>query len=196
MIGQFIHYVKNNDINLSRVKQRLKNIEDELFYFANRNREIERLKEGILELNKEYEQDRKPMKRKLKPIFTGLLSLLALIILEGCHMENKSEVATKESQITFLKVHEKEMTEYIKSQNNKIESIQYDWDSVEVGTIGNGLPQGGEKVMTMSGKFNELQNSSFMLSFGITKEQMPIMKEIGIMQPFRVLKNGVDEIYE
>lgn len=139
---------------------------------------------------------RKPMKRQLKPIFTGLLSLLALIILGGCHMENKSEVATKESQITFLKAHEKEMTEYIKSQNNKIESVQYDWDSVEVGTIGNGLPQGGGKVMTMSGKFNELQNSSFMLSFGITKEQMPIMKEIGIMQPFRVLKNGVDEIYE
>ena len=139
---------------------------------------------------------RKPMKRQLKPIFTGLLSLLALIILGGCHMENKSEVATKESQITFLKAHEKEMTEYIKSQNNKIESVRYDWDSVEVGTIGNGLPQGGEKVMTMSGKFNELQNSSFMLSFGITKEQMPIMKEIGIMQPFRVLKNGVDEIYE
>ena len=111
----------------------------------------------------------------------GLLSLLVLIILGGCHMENKSEVATKESQITFLKAHEKEMTEYIKSQNNKIESVQYDWNSVEVGTIGNGLPQGGEKVMTMSGKFNELQNSSFMLSFGITKEQIDYLVENGKM---------------
>lgn len=108
---------------------------------------------------------RKPMKRQLKPIFTGLLSLLALIILGGCHMENKSEVATKESQITFLKAHEKEMTEYIKSQNNKIESVQYDWDSVEVGTIGNGLPQGGGNALYLDGYVNENRNNEINLYF-------------------------------
>ena len=105
------------------------------------------------------------MKRQLKLIFTGLLSLLVLIILGGCHMENKSEVATKESQITFLKAHEKEMTEYIKSQNNKIESVQYDWDSVEIGTIGNGLPQGGGNALYLDGYVNENRNNEINLYF-------------------------------
>ena len=54
MIRQFIHCTKNDEINLSKVEQQLKNIEDELFYSA--NKEIERLEENILELNKEYEQ--------------------------------------------------------------------------------------------------------------------------------------------
>ena len=127
------------------------------------------------------------MKRQLKLIFTGLLSLLVLIILGGCHMENKSEVATKESQITFLKAHEKEMTEYIKSQNNKIESVQYDWDSVEVETIGNGTPMGAGKVLIIDGKFNNISNSSFYLQFKFDESsKLPKIESLTSYNSFRV----------
>ncbi len=39
------------------------------------------------------------------------------------------------------------MTEYVKSQNSKIATVQYDWNSVDEVIVGNGLPKGaGRKI--------------------------------------------------
>ncbi|MGK0552062.1 hypothetical protein ACSFB8_09170 [Enterococcus faecalis] len=58
-----------------------------------------------------------------------------------------SQPTEHERQVAFLKAHEAEMTAYIKSQNSKIETVEYAWDSVKVGTIGNGTPQGAGKYI-------------------------------------------------
>jgi hypothetical protein len=102
-----------------------------------------------------------------------------------------------ERQVAFLKEHEAEMTEYIKSQNSKIETVEYDWDSVEVGTIGNGTPQGAGEILTIDGKFNNITNSSLTVAFSLKdKSSIPNMDAIYLLVSLRILENGVWEIYE
>ena len=57
--------------------------------------------------------------------------------------------AQKERQIAFLKAHEKEMTEYVKKQDEKISRVAFIWNTVKQEKIGNGLPQGVGKILTM-----------------------------------------------
>lgn len=57
--------------------------------------------------------------------------------------------AQKERQIAFLKAHEKEMTEYVKKQDEKISRVAFIWNTVKQEKIGNGLPQGAGKILTM-----------------------------------------------
>lgn len=49
-----------------------------------------------------------------------------------------NEPTERENQIIFLKSHEEELTNFIKSKNPKsnISYIQYDWDSFEIGDSG------------------------------------------------------------
>lgn len=50
-----------------------------------------------------------------------------------------------EKRIAYLKEHEQEMTDYVKSENPKVENVQWDWDSVEIETIqpdAGGIPTG------------------------------------------------------
>lgn len=57
--------------------------------------------------------------------------------------------AQKERQVAFLKAHEKEMTEYVKKQDEKISRVTFIWSTVKQEEIGNGLPQGAGKILTM-----------------------------------------------
>ena len=57
-----------------------------------------------------------------------------------------------EKRMAYLKEHEQEMTDYVKSENSKVESVQWDWDSLDVGVAGNGTPQGAGIYLDISGK--------------------------------------------
>jgi hypothetical protein len=93
------------------------------------------------------------------------LALLMLLITSGIGGKYLMDKLTEhERQVAFLKEHEAEMTEYIKSQNEKIETVEYDWDSVEVGTIGNGTPQGAGIALNIFGYVNQNKNIDFSLS--------------------------------
>ncbi|NSW24218.1 hypothetical protein HRH74_03400, partial [Enterococcus faecalis] len=83
------------------------------------------------------------MKNKKRINFGVLIATILVVAIIGTiGVKKMTEPTEKEKQIAFLKEHEEEMTEYVKSQNSKIYSVQYDWESVEVGTIGNGTPRG------------------------------------------------------
>ena len=92
---------------------------------------------------------------KRNSIILGLSTLLLLIggmsIIQKNFQTKDSNKVTKEQQITYLKEHEQEMTDYVKSQNSKVRSIQWDLDSIRVDTIGNGTPQGGGTVLMIDG---------------------------------------------
>ncbi|GAB2026605.1 hypothetical protein OfM2_05080 [Lactovum odontotermitis] len=60
-----------------------------------------------------------------------------------------NEQQTKDRQIVFLKAHEQEMTDYIKTQSDKVSSVSYSWKKMSVETIGNGLPQGGGDIFKL-----------------------------------------------
>lgn len=60
----------------------------------------------------------------------------------------------KEKQLAYLKDHEKDMADFVKSLSPKVDSVQFNWDSMEVGEIGNGTPQGGGYMLTLDGRIN------------------------------------------
>ncbi|MCO5541006.1 hypothetical protein [Enterococcus faecalis] len=128
------------------------------------------------------------MKNK-KRINLGVLiaTILVVAIIGTIGVKKMTEPTEKEKQIAFLKEHEEEMTEYVKSQNSKIYSVQYDWESVEVGTIGNGTPIGAGKILTIDGKFNSIYDSSFYLQFKFDKStKLPSIKSMTSYNSFRI----------
>lgn len=98
-----------------------------------------------------------------------------------------SDKVTKEQQITYLKEHEQEMTDYVKSQNSKVTSVQWDWDSIEVETIGNGTPQGGGTILTIDGGFNNIKDSNFTSGFELESvNKYPNMSDMTMMQDLTI----------
>ncbi len=104
----------------------------------------------------------------------------------------------KEKQLAYLKKHEEEMAEFVKSRNPKVKSVQFDWGSMTIEDIGNGTPQGGGNILTLSGRINNIEDSEFTLGFPLehNRNSIPDIKRISEMQPIRVLKGNVWDIYE
>lgn len=88
------------------------------------------------------------MKKKEKMIFTLLALFVALLIITGCTVKPKEQMkqdkvnvssstkgdteVLKQKQVNFLKKHESEITNYIKSNDPEVVRVKYDWDSVKV----------------------------------------------------------------
>ena len=83
--------------------------------------------------------------------------------------QQRTQLSTKEKQLAYLKEHEKDMTDFVKSLSPKVESVQFDWDGMEVGQIGNGTPQGGGYMLTLRGKVNHNDQTKFMVGFSLEK---------------------------
>ena len=107
-------------------------------------------------------------------------------------------LSPRAKQLAYLKEHEEEMANFIKSRNPKVESVQFDWDSMKVENIGNGTPQGGGYIITLDGKINNNEDTEFTIGFPIeyNSNGIPNIKKISEMQPIRVLKGNVWEIYD
>ena len=76
-------------------------------------------------------------------------------------IDHQKYQSTKEKQLAYLKEHEEEIKEFVKSQNPKIKSVQIDWDQTRWEDIGNGTPQGGGEVVSVFGEFNNLKDSDW-----------------------------------
>ncbi|RLU73777.1 hypothetical protein [Streptococcus iniae] len=116
------------------------------------------------------------------------------IILVGCQMnsEQKSpknetktskrvshQKMTKKQQLAYLKEHEKELTEYVKTQNPDITDIKYDWNSIRTVEASNGTPQGGGKLLLIFGYANSSELTNFSLNFTLDDNQMPNIDSVG-----------------
>lgn len=69
--------------------------------------------------------------------------------------------AIKQMQLAYLKEHEKEILDFVKAQNPKVESVQIYWDETEWGVAGNGTPQGGDEMILIFGGFDKNPESSW-----------------------------------
>ena len=136
---------------------------------------------------------------------TLLWLILALVILGGgawmaqeTNLFGGITLSPRAKQLAYLKEHEEEMANFIKSRNPKVESVQFDWDSMEVGQIGNGTPQGGGYMLTFKGRINNIKESSFTLGFPLDNNRysLPNLERISEMQPIRILRDGGWFIYE
>lgn len=136
---------------------------------------------------------------------TLLCLVLALVVFGGGAWMAKETnlfggvfLSPRAKQLAYLKEHEEEMANFIKSRNPKVESVQFDWDSMEVGQIGNGTPQGGGYMLTFKGRINNIKESSFTLGFPLDNNRysLPNLERISEMQPIRILRDGGWFIYE
>ena len=119
------------------------------------------------------------MKRRLELFLIILLPILGIVFLGGKIMTltkrpeqkitttsskkviQKSEEEIKKEQVAYLKEHEQEIVDFVKSQNPKIESVQIDWDETQWGVAGNGTPQGGDEMILIFGGFNQNPESGW-----------------------------------
>ena len=70
-------------------------------------------------------------------------------------------LSPRAKQLAYLKEHEEEIKDFVKSQNPKIESVQIDWRQTQWDKVGNGTPQGGGDIIDVYGTFNNIDNSGW-----------------------------------
>ena len=98
---------------------------------------------------------------------TLLWLVLALVVFGGgAWMAQKTNLfggvflSPRAKQLAYLKEHEEEIKDFVKSLNPKVESIQIDWKQTQWDKIGNGTPQGGGEIVQVYGGFNNIEKSS------------------------------------
>ena len=136
------------------------------------------------------------MKRRLELFLIILLPILGIVFLGGKIMTmtkrpeqkitassskkvvQKSEEEIKKEQIAYLKEHEQEIVDFVKAQNPKVESVQIDWNSMQIEESGNGTPQGGGYNLSISGQINQLKNTKFSVDFYLEdRNSIPTIKK-------------------
>ena len=136
---------------------------------------------------------------------TLLWLVLALVIFGGgawmaqeTNLFGGITLSPRAKQLAYLKEHEEEMANFVKSWNSKVESVQFDWDSMKVGQVGNGTPQGGGYMMTVNGRINNNKNTEFTLGIPLKRNLNEVPEELVIyeMQPIRILRDGRWFLYE
>ena len=104
--------------------------------------------------------------------------------------------AIKQKQLAYLKEHEKEIVDFVKAQNPKVESVQIDWNSMQIEESGNGTPQGGGYNLSISGKINQLENTKFSVDFYLEDQNsIPTIKKMGMLNDIYIEENGGWKIF-
>ena len=105
--------------------------------------------------------------------------------------QSSKQLSAREKQLAYLREHEKDMADFVKSLSPKVKCVQFDWESLEVGQVSNGTPQGGGYMLTLRGKVNQNEQTKFMVGFSIDNATST-PKEFGIyeMQPIRIYRDG------
>ena len=117
------------------------------------------------------------MKSKMKCRLKLIALMLIFTSIGGCTVKQKAHTkqaqtvtssttkedkeAIKQKQLAYLKEHEQEIVDLVKSQNPKVESVQINWDETEWGVAGNGTPQGGDEMILIFGGFNQNPESGW-----------------------------------
>ena len=123
---------------------------------------------------------------------TLLWLVLALVIFGGgawmaqeTNLFGGITLSPRAKQLAYLKEHEEDIKEFVKSLNPKVESIQIDWKQTQWDKIGNGTPQGGGDIVQVYGGFNNISNSSWSVIIKITDGKI-LINSIGIGSPLRI----------
>ena len=136
---------------------------------------------------------------------TLLWLVLALVVFGGgvwmaqeTNLFGGITLSPRAKQLAYLKEHEEEIKEFVKSLSPKVESVQFDWDSMKVEVIGNGTPQGGGYIITLDGRINNNKDTEFTLGIPLKRNSNEVPEELVIyeMQPIRIYRDGVWYYYD
>lgn len=141
------------------------------------------------------------MKRRVELFLIILLPVLGLVFLGGKIMTltkrpeqkvtassskkvvQKSEEEIKKEQIAFLKEHEREIVDFVKAQNPKVESVQIDWDETQMSDGGMFNP---EYYMNVYGRINNNENSGWGVDIPLENNEKVNLSEMFIGSDIRI----------
>ena len=136
----------------------------------------------------------------------AILAIATTLVIGGTIMtvQNKSLFtddifgfqSPREKQLTYLKKHEKDLADFVKSLNPKVDSVQIAWEETRWEEIGNGTPQGGGNVIRVFGGFNHIKDSSWSVLVYIKdgkNNEEDFIEGIGSGSPLRVGGRGFGE---
>ena len=141
------------------------------------------------------------MKKKVVIIGSTLLVLAlggvtALNVTNPDWRANTIFASKKDKQLAWLKEHEKEILAWVKSHYPQVNTIQFDWNSVKVRAVSNGVMNVGYNL-SVKGTVNEIPETLILVDFLMEKkEDVPIMSQIGMNHSPRIKKDGVLYKYE
>lgn len=127
------------------------------------------------------------MKKKLAII--GTIALLGVGGFTVFNLNNpdwraNSIFATaRDKQLSWLKEHEEEIVKWVHSRYPKVETIQFDWNSLEVGPVSNGVANIGYNL-SVYGVFNDNPKTVIIVDFLMEKnDDIPSLSRIRMNQP-------------
>lgn len=120
----------------------------------------------------------------------------ALNVINPSWRENTIFATTRDKQSAWLKEHEEEIVKWMHSTYPKVESVQFDWSTLEVVPVSNGVFAESYNL-SVKGKFNHLDNTFIIVDFRLDKpDDIPSMSKIRMNHEPRIEKDGVLYIYE
>lgn len=133
------------------------------------------------------------MKKKLAII--GTIALLGVGGFTVFNLNNpdwraNSIFATaRDKQLAWLKEHEEEIVKWIHSAYPKVESVQFDWNTLKVRPVSNGVSIIGYNLL-VKGTFNDIPETIIIVDFLMeTADSIPKMSQIRMNQPPSIKKD-------
>ena len=140
---------------------------------------------------------------KKKTVITASTLLLltvggvtALNVVNPSWRENTIFATARDKQLAWLKEHEKQIVAWIHSKYPKVEKVQFDWNSLKVGPVSNGVMNVGYNL-SVEGTFNDIPETVIWVDFLLdSADNIPEMSKITMNHPPRIHKGKLLDIYE
>ena len=133
------------------------------------------------------------MKKKTAITVSTLLLLTvggvtALNVINPSWRENSVFATARDKQLAWLKEHEEEIVKWIHSAYPKVESVQFDWNTLKVRPVSNGVSTIGYNLL-VKGTFNDIPETIIFVDFLMeTADSIPKMSQIRMNQPPSIKK--------
>ena len=134
------------------------------------------------------------MKKKAAITASTLLLLTvggvtALNVINPSWRENTIFATARDKQLAWLKEHEEEIVKWIHSAYPKVESVQFDWSTLKVRPVSNGVSIIGYNLL-VKGTFNDIPETIIFVDFLMeTADSIPKMSQIRMNQPPSIKKD-------
>ena len=141
------------------------------------------------------------MKKKTVVIGSALLLLTVggvttLNVINPSWRENTIFATARDKQLAWLKEHEKEIVAWVHSRYPKVETIQFDWDTLEVIAGSNGVANIGYNL-SIYGVFNDNPKTIIIVDFLMKKkDDIPDLSQIRMNQPPMIRRGKVIYNYD
>lgn len=137
------------------------------------------------------------MKKKLAIIGTVALLGVGAVALSSPEWRANTIFATaRDKQLAWLKEHEKEIVAWVHSEYPKIETVQFDWNTLKVIPVSVGFTIEGYNL-SVRGTFNDIPETKITIDFSLGKESdLPNMRHIFTNNKPGIIRSGVLYNYE